>query len=62
MRIIAKAAKAVLAGAVAGLSTIGGYLVNDTSLADVTAGQWVFAVLAALIALGGVYQISNKQP
>lgn len=58
--IIGKAAKAVLAGLLSGLSALGAYLVNNTSLSDVTAGQWVYVAIAALIALGGVYGISNK--
>lgn len=53
------AAKAVYSGLVAGLSALGGYLTNSTSLGQITAGQWVFVVLAALVSAGGVYGISN---
>lgn len=58
--IVGKAAKAVLAALLAGLTALGAYLVNNTSLDQVTAGQWVYVAIAALVALGGVYGISNK--
>lgn len=54
------AAKAIYAGLVAGLAALGGLLVNDTALGDVTAGQWVFVISAALVALGGTYGLTNK--
>jgi hypothetical protein len=57
-----QAAKAIYAGLVAGLTAVGGYLVNDTSFGDVTAGQWVFVALAALTAFGGVFAITNAAP
>jgi hypothetical protein len=56
---VRQAAKAIYGGLVAGLAALGGLLVNDTGLGDITAGQWVFVVLAALVAGGGVYGISN---
>lgn len=54
-----KAAKALYAAIVAGLSSIGVVLVGDVGFDDVTAGQWVAAAVAALIAGGGVYGIRN---
>lgn len=54
-----KAAKAVYAFVVAGLSSVGVVLVGDVGLGDVTTGQWVAALLAALLAGGGVYGIKN---
>jgi hypothetical protein len=57
-----QAAKAIYSALVAGLTAVGGYLVNDTSFADITAGQWVFVALAALTAGGGVYAITNAVP
>jgi hypothetical protein len=53
-------AKAIYAALVAGLTAVGGYLVNDTALGAVTAGQWIYVALAVLIAGGGVYGISNS--
>lgn len=57
---IGQAAKAFLAGILAALAALGGFLVNDTTLGQITAGQWVFVAIAGLVALGGVYGISNK--
>lgn len=57
---IAQAAKAFYAALVAGLAALGGLLVNDTSIVDVTAGQWVFVASAVLIAFGGVYGLTNR--
>lgn len=54
--------KAIYAAVVAGLSALGGLLVNDTGLSDITAGQWVFVALAVLIAGGGVYGLRNADP
>ena len=51
--------KAIYAASVAGLAALGGLLVNDTSLSAVTAGQWVFVLLATLVAGGGVYGLRN---
>jgi len=59
MKFVAKAAKAVFAAAGASLSVLGGYLVNDTSLSAVTAGQWVFVIVAGLAAGGAVYRVPN---
>jgi len=52
-------AKAIYSGLIAGLSALGGYLTNSTSLGEITAGQWIFVVLAALVSAGGVYGITN---
>lgn len=54
--------KAIYAALIAGLSALGGLLVNDTALGDITAGQWVFVALAVLIAGGGVYGLRNAPP
>jgi len=56
---LAPLAKAIYAGLLAGLSALGGYLTNSTSLGQITAGQWVFVALAVLVAGGGVYGIPN---
>lgn len=55
-------AKAIYAFVVAGLGAIATVLVDNASLGDLTDGQWVTVVLAALVAGGGVFGISNKQP
>lgn len=51
--------KAIYATVVAALGSLGSLLVNDTGLGDITAGQWVFVALAALVAGGGVYGLRN---
>ena len=55
-----QAAKAFYAAAVAALSGLVTVLVGDIGFSDLTAGQWVTIVLAALIAFGGTYGIANK--
>jgi len=59
---IAQTAKALYAALVAGLAALGGLLVNDTSVADITAGQWVFVASAVLVSFGGVYRLPGKPP
>lgn len=58
----AKAAKAIYAALVAGLGALAAVLVGDLSFGAVTAGQWVTIALAALVAGGGVYGITNRPP
>lgn len=60
MTSIAPYAKAVLGAVLAALAALGGYLVNNTALSDVTAGQWVFVAIAFLTGLGVVYAVPNK--
>lgn len=52
-------AKAIYAGVVAGLSSLITAMV-DGGFDDVTAGQYLTAVLAMLVAGGGVYGITNR--
>jgi len=52
-------AKALYSAIVAALSGLVTVLVGDAGFGDLTAGQWVTIVLAALIAGGGTYGISN---
>jgi len=59
---IAQTAKALYAALVAGLAALGGLLVNDTAIGDVTAGQWVFVASAVLVAFGGVYRLPSPPP
>lgn len=54
--------KALVGAIIAGLSVLAGYLVNDTSLSDITAGQWVAAIIAFLVALAAVWAVPNNQP
>lgn len=54
---IGQVAKAIYGAIIAGLSGLAAVLVGGASLADVSAGQWVSIVLAALIAGGGVYKL-----
>lgn len=60
MIIIRGAAKAVLAGLIAGVGSLSAVLVDNKSIGDVTDGQWVAIVLATLIALGAVYGVPNR--
>ena len=53
-------AKAIFATVVAGLGSLTTVLVGDAGLADVKDGQWATIILAALVAGGGVYGITNK--
>lgn len=52
-----KAFYAALAAALSGLVTV---LVGDVGFTDLSAGQWVTIALAALIAFGGTYGLSNR--
>ena len=55
----AEYAKAIVGAIVAGLSALSAYLVNDTSLGDITAGQWVQVVIAVLAGLSVVWAVPN---
>ncbi len=57
-----KYAKAIYAFIVAGLGALATVLVADASVGDLTDGQWVTVVLAALVAGGGVFGIPNSPP
>ena len=52
-------AKAIYAAVIAALSGLVTVLVGDVGFADLSAGQWVTIVLAALVAGGGTYGIRN---
>jgi hypothetical protein len=56
------AAKAIYATIVAFLGSVVTVLVDDASIGDLTDGQWAVAILAALVAGGGVYGITNSTP
>jgi hypothetical protein len=55
-------AKAVYAFLVAGLGSLVTVMVGDIGFDDITDGQWLAAVLVALVAAGGVFGIPNKPP
>jgi hypothetical protein len=59
MRIFAKALYATLVSALGSLAVV---LVGDSGLGDLSSGQWITVALAALIAGGGVYGITNAPP
>ena len=59
MEWVRYAAKAIFAGAVAFLGGVAAILVGDATFGDVTAGQWVTIALATVIAVGGVFGLSN---
>ena len=59
---MAQFTKAIYATVVAALGSLAALLTNDTSLSQITAGQWVVVALAALVAGGGVYGIPNRTP
>jgi hypothetical protein len=52
-------AKAIYATIISALGSLAVVLVGDAGLGDLTSGQWITVVLAALIAGGGVYGITN---
>jgi hypothetical protein len=54
-----KALKALYAGAVSLLGMLSTILVGDTTLGQVTQGQWVSVILFALVAGGGVYGLAG---
>lgn len=58
--IIPTLGKAVFAALTAFLGALAVVLVGDAALADLTAGQWVTAALAALIAAGGVWNLPYR--
>ncbi len=60
MNFVSTALKAVYAGVAAGLSGLGTVLVGNTTISDVTAGQWVSIAVFALGAFGAVYGVTNK--
>lgn len=53
-------AKAIYATIISVLGSLAVVLTGDAGLGDLTTAQWVTVVLAALIAGGGVYGITNK--
>lgn len=62
MSKVAPYAKALVGAVIAGLGVLGGFLVNDTSLSAVTAGQWVAVAIAFFVALGAIFVTPNAQP
>ena len=53
-------AKAIYATIISVLGSLAVVLTGDQGLGDLTTAQWVTVALAALIAGGGVYGITNK--
>lgn len=60
MTFIPTALKAFYAAVVAALSGLVTVLVGDTGFTAITAGQWVTLALAALVAFGGTYGLTNR--
>jgi len=54
-------AKAIYATIISVLGSLAVVLTGDAGLGDLTTAQWVTVALAACIAGGGVYGISNKE-
>ena len=52
--------KAAYGGVLAFLGSLVTVLVGDVGFGDITAGQWIIAVVAGLVAGGGVYGIPYK--
>lgn len=57
MAYLVKFGAAAYAFVVAGLGSVVTVLVDDKSIGDLTDGQWAVALLAALVAFGGVYKL-----
>jgi hypothetical protein len=62
MSKVAPYAKAVVGAIVAALGVLGGFLVNDTAVGDVTAGQWVAVAVAFFVAFGAIFAVPNSSP
>lgn len=61
MKVLSTAAKAIYATLAAGLGSLVTLLVGgNETLSNVSQGQWASVLLVALIAGGGVYNITNK--
>lgn len=60
MTFVLGALKAFYAALIAALSGLVTVLVGDMGFGDLSAGQWVTIALAALVAFGGTYGISNR--
>lgn len=60
MTFLGTALKAFYAALVAALSGLVTVLVGDVGFTDLSAGQWVTIALAALIAFGGTYGLTNR--
>lgn len=61
MNTLLSIAKAIVGAVVAALGTLSGLLVNDTSIGDITAGQWVTVAIAFFVALGAIWVVPNKE-
>lgn len=59
MAWIQYALKAIFAGLVAFLGGLAAILVGDASLADVTVAQWITVALSTVLAIGGVFGLTN---
>lgn len=59
MKQVAPYAKAIVAALIAGLSSLGAFLINDTSLGEITAGQWVAVAISFLVGLVAVFSVPN---
>ena len=62
MTNIAPYLKALVAALVAGLSVVSTQLAGGQSLGGLTAGDWLGAAIAFLVALGAVFAVPNKIP
>ena len=60
MNTIAKQAKAVLGGILAGLITLAAVAANATGIQDVTFIQWVLVATSTIGVWIGVYAIPNR--
>lgn len=60
MAYLSSILKAIVAALIAFAGALSTALVGNSSFGDLTDGQWVAAVLAGLVALGGVWAVPNK--
>jgi hypothetical protein len=61
MNVAAVYAKAIYATVVAFIGALVTVMVNDVGFSDISDGQWLAAVLAGLVAGGGVAGIKNAE-
>ncbi len=57
---IRKAWKAVYAGVVSLLGGVIAITVGDVDLSEINTNQWLVIALAVVVAVGGVWKITNK--
>ena len=61
LKYIGKSARSIYAALITFVATTGAFLVNDTTLGDITDGQWFYIAGVSLTAFGGVWGFVNSK-